>query len=76
MHYVLSPYLTETTMAARRTLTLKREALQELSPQDLTAVAGGTTTKLGETLYSCLAYVSCDIVHCLVYGDSIFCLDD
>jgi hypothetical protein len=47
-----------------RRLSLKREVLQELSPADLTGVAGaGTTT--GATGISCLDYISCWPWQCL-----------
>ena len=46
----------------KRTLSLKRDVLQELSSDELTSVVGGTR----ETLYSCMAYISCDILRCLV----------
>ena len=45
-----------------RTLTLKRDVLQELSSDELAGVAGGTTagTKtVLDTMYSCLTYQSC-----------------
>ena len=45
-----------------RKLSLKRDVLQELTPQELGVVVGGTR----DTLYSCMAYVSCDIVNCLL----------
>jgi hypothetical protein len=45
-----------------RTLTLKRDVLTELSADELTGVVAGTL----ETAYSCLDYVSCHIVDCLV----------
>jgi hypothetical protein len=44
-----------------RTLSLKREQVQELSTDELRGVVGG-----GETMYSCMAYISCDIVNCLL----------
>lgn len=45
-----------------RKLSLKRDVLQELSSEELGDVVGGTR----ETLYSCYAYISCDIVNCLL----------
>ncbi|HEU0130094.1 MAG TPA: hypothetical protein VFQ85_03785 [Mycobacteriales bacterium] len=50
-------------MPVRRTLSLKREVLQELTDGDLQVIGGaGPDTK--ETLYSCLAFQSCRIVNC------------
>lgn len=68
-------------MPTRRTLSLKREVLQELSAADLQVVAGGTktvaqdTTKAAETLYSCLAFVSCAIPFCLLRDSDKVCLE-
>lgn len=45
-----------------RKLSLKRDVLQELTTGELTGVVGGTF----ETAYSCLDYVTCDIVRCYV----------
>ena len=44
-----------------RTLSLKREALRELSTEELTGVAGGTR----DTLFSCYTFVSCNPLDCL-----------
>ncbi len=43
-----------------RTLSLKRDVLQELSTDELDAVVGGTLTAI-----SCLTYVSCLVLACL-----------
>jgi hypothetical protein len=43
-----------------RKLSLKRDVLQELGTDELKDVIGGTK----ETLYSCLAYISCDLLRC------------
>jgi hypothetical protein len=51
-------------MPLRRTLTLKREVLQELSPADLNGVVGAAITT-GNTGISCLDYVSCWVWQCL-----------
>jgi hypothetical protein len=56
-------------MPARRTLSLKREALQELTAADLAVVAGGGT--IPATLYSCMAFISCAIPFCLVAPTSL-----
>lgn len=55
----------------RRTLSLKRESLHELTASDLASVVGG---KLTETCYSCLAYISCNILQC-VAKDTILCVE-
>lgn len=44
-----------------RTLSLKRDVLQELTTDELEVVNGGTR----ETLYSCYTYVSCGVLECL-----------
>lgn len=44
-----------------RTLALKREALRRLTDDELHGVAGGDAT-----LLSCLDYVSCHILQCLL----------
>jgi hypothetical protein len=65
-------------MPLRRTLSLKREVLQELTAADLTAIAGAAppqTTKLAETMYSCLAYISCNVLQCVVIAVTNACLD-
>jgi len=64
-------------MPVRRTLSLKREVLQELSDADLTVVAGGQlpTTEIKQTLYSCMAFISCAIPFCLLAPSSV-CLED
>lgn len=45
-----------------RKLALKKDVLQELTTDDLRGVVAGTR----DTLYSCLDFVSCDIVNCLL----------
>jgi hypothetical protein len=68
-------------MPARR-LTLKREVLQELSANDLSAVGGAagpvTTTivGVGETMYSCLAYISCAFLNTCFAPDTLLCIQD
>ncbi|HVF06180.1 MAG TPA: hypothetical protein VNA20_15165 [Frankiaceae bacterium] len=44
-----------------RKLSLRREALQELTTTDLTGVVGAAQTRYGicDTMYSCLTYESC-----------------
>lgn len=57
-----------------RRLTLKREVLQELSNADLVMIGGGAPpeiTKVAETMYSCLAYISCHILQCIVVDDTV-----
>ena len=54
----------------RRTLSLKREALSELTPAELASVAGG---KLTETCYSCMAFISCAVPFCLIDRDTLLC---
>jgi hypothetical protein len=51
-------------MPIRRTLSLKREVLQELADNDLQVVGAAGT--IPDTMYSCLAYVSCDLLRCVV----------
>jgi hypothetical protein len=58
-------------MPLRRTLTLKREVLQELSPAELTGLAGAGTTQ--PTGLSCMAYVSCWPWQCL--PDTLLCVE-
>lgn len=56
-----------------RTLSLKREVLQELSDADLQVVAGAANdTK--QTLYSCLDFITCAIPFCLV-PPTVLCVD-
>jgi hypothetical protein len=55
----------------RRTLTLKRDVLQELTTADLNAVVGGLPT--GVTGISCLAYVSCWVADCL--PETLVCVE-
>ena len=43
-----------------RTLSLKREALQQLSDGELDEIAGGTRT------FSCLDYISCFPWECVI----------
>jgi len=45
----------------RRTLSLRREVLRELSDADLNVVAGGTVP---QTWYSCLDFLSCNVLQC------------
>ena len=47
----------------RRTLSLTREVLQELTTADLADVVGGGVTDV--TCLSCLDYISCWAVQCL-----------
>lgn len=61
-----------------RRLSLKREVLQELTPADLTAIVGAAPpelTKIAETMYSCLAYISCNILACIVRDSHVVCLE-
>lgn len=44
-----------------RRLALRREVLRELSTDELAAVVGGTR----DTFYSCLDFVSCDLIRCV-----------
>jgi hypothetical protein len=48
-------------MTPRRTLSLKREVLQELADSDLTAIVGAAeqTPTAQQTEKSCLDYISC-----------------
>jgi hypothetical protein len=57
----------------RRTLTLKREVLQELSPADLSGVAGAGKTTGIDLSISCLAYVSCWPWQCL--QETLLCVE-
>ncbi len=45
-----------------RKLSLKRDVLQELTPHELSGVAGGRDTN---TCISCLDYISCWLADCL-----------
>ena len=49
-------------MPNRRSLSLKREVLQELTAAELTGVAGGAPH---QTEVSCLDYISCWALQCL-----------
>ena len=59
-------------MPVRRTLSLKREVLRELTDADLTAVNGAappdltTIVTTANTAFSCLAYISCNPLACVV----------
>jgi hypothetical protein len=60
-----------------RRLTLKREVLQQLSDADLSAIAGAAwpdTTKVAETAYSCLMYISCAFLHTCWLPESLACV--
>ncbi len=48
-----------------RTLSLKRDVLQELSSDELSVVVAGT-----ETSFSCLDFISCNPLDCLLTFDS------
>ncbi len=50
-------------MPGRRSLSLTREVLHELSAADLSAVVGANDT--GQTDASCLHYISCWQIECL-----------
>jgi hypothetical protein len=56
----------------RRTLSLKREVLAELTAADLAIVAGAappnptTIVNVRDTLYSCYAYISCNVIGCVL----------
>jgi hypothetical protein len=55
-----------------RTLSLKREVLQELTPAELTGLAGaGTPTR--PTGASCLDYISCWALQCL--AKTLLCVE-
>jgi hypothetical protein len=65
-------------MPSRRTLSLKREVLAELTAADLAHVAGAAppeTTKVIETAYSCLAFISCAIPFCLLRDTDRICVE-
>ena len=47
----------------RRTLSLKREPLQELSTDELTGMAGGKPSDW--SCASCMTYVSCHFTDCI-----------
>lgn len=67
-----------------RRLSLKREVLQELSPSDLGSVAGGGSVGkvcgytigvcLADTMYSCMTYISCAMLHTCWAPDSVLCI--
>jgi hypothetical protein len=63
-------------MEKPRSLALRREVLAELADVDLGGVAGGGGTILN-TCFSCLTYVSCNPVACLVptRDDSCVCAE-
>ena len=48
---------------SNRRLRLSRETLRNIGTDDMSRAAGG---KLTQTCYSCLTYVSCDFVRCVV----------
>ncbi|HVF06179.1 MAG TPA: hypothetical protein VNA20_15160 [Frankiaceae bacterium] len=50
-----------------RKLSLKRETLQELTTDELHGVAGAAQTRQGlcETMFSCMTFISCNVVECL-----------
>ena len=50
-------------MPGRRTLSLKREVLQEITADELAGVGGGTRTD--PTGMSCLDYISCWAWRCI-----------
>ncbi|HVF06181.1 MAG TPA: hypothetical protein VNA20_15170 [Frankiaceae bacterium] len=53
-----------------RKLSLRREALQELTTAELVAVAGGATKQSNDwSCGSCMTYVSCYITDCI--GDTL-----
>jgi hypothetical protein len=59
-------------MTARRTLTLRREVLLELTEPQLAAVNGAapppvtTVVTIVNTGFSCLAYISCNPLACVI----------
>lgn len=57
-----------------RRLTLKRDVLQELTSNDLAAVAGGTRPEIRDTLYSCLHYISCAFLHTCYVPRTALCV--
>ena len=60
-------------MAAARTLSLKREALQELTTAELAGVAGGAQTEW--SCHSCMTYVSCYMTDCVTRLSVPDCID-
>lgn len=67
----------------RRRLSLQREVLQELTASDLGSVAGGVSGKLcpgtvgicaADTMYSCLTYISCAMLHTCWAPETLLCL--
>jgi hypothetical protein len=56
----------------RRTLSLKREALLELTPADLAGVAGGKISDV--TCISCMTFISCYITDCIA-RDTVLCIE-
>lgn len=55
----------------RRTLSLKREVLNELTAADLAVVAGAAGDSVPQTWYSCLDYLSCNVLGCVLRDTAI-----
>lgn len=62
-----------------RRLSLKREVLQELSANDL-VVVGGAAASVGrvcvaDTLYSCMTFISCAMLHTCWAPETLLCIN-
>lgn len=56
-----------------RKLALRREVVTELSDADLRAVAAGEGTT--DTWFSCLTFISCNPLQCLISEHGHICLE-
>ena len=56
-----------------RKLSLRREVLAELDDSDLRSVAAGETVQ--DLSFSCLTYVSCGVIGCLLSNNGPLCLE-
>ncbi len=61
-----------------RKLSLRREALQELTTAELAGVAGGTKHSYDWSCGSCMTYVSCYMTDCIgnTFNGCVFTVDN
>ena len=59
-------------MKNTRKLALKREIGVELADAELREIAGGTR----QTMFSCLTYISCNPLECLISRYGQICLEN
>ena len=60
-------------MNSNRKLALKREVVAELADADLRAVAAGEAVT--NTCFSCLTFISCNPLQCLISQYGHICLE-